>query len=117
MSETSDQHPNQRTDPSGPSPSAVEELVTERVHDPNGREDLTTSIVGAVADAEGVELTKLGRPPLYDAVDVCALETILFGDPTRLGSSTARTVQFSFHGYRVSVDTSGSIRVFEAPSN
>jgi hypothetical protein len=51
-------------------------------------------------------------PPLHDAVDVHALETLLFSDTGR-ERDTRRTVLFEYCGRMVSVRTDGSVLVYE----
>lgn len=61
------------------------------------------AIIDAVADAE--ETTPLALdPPLYEAVDPDALDTV-FQD------GTDGTVSFSYHGYAVEVSSGGEVVV------
>lgn len=65
-------------------------------------------IVEAVADAEGVDPLEL--PPLYDAVDPDAVDS-LFAPQLRVGSvpSHDAAVRFEYHGYVVRVAATGRI--------
>ena len=64
-------------------------------------------IVRAVATREGIDPAEL-QPPLHDVVDTDALEA-LFADPERAG-----TVEFTYRGYDVVVESSGDVRVTDA---
>lgn len=85
-------------------------------HDWNGEIGLGYTVLAAVAGAAGIEPIELidaGYPPLYEAVDVDALERLftpgLHREPT---GATRRTV-LSFHyvGYRVEVTGDGRVTV------
>lgn len=60
----------------------------------------TVAVLEAVADAEDADALDL--PPLYEAVDTDALEAIF--QPMADGSTRAGRVEFTYHGYLVTVD-------------
>lgn len=76
-----------------------------------GRE-LTTAVALTVADAAGVEPTEFEAGPLYESVDLSAVEAVLFGSGSATPSNAAR-VSFRYDGYRVVVDADGRITVSE----
>lgn len=71
-------------------------------------EAVVQEIVERVATQEGVDPISLD-PPLHAAVDTDALST-LFAKGEHHGDTTL-TVQFTYHGYRVTVDGPENIRV------
>ena len=64
-------------------------------------------VVEEVSTAEGVSPSSL--PPLYDAVDPEALETLLTS--TRDGQSAPVRVSFPYEGYTVTVTDGGEVTV------
>lgn len=86
------------------------EMVTQVPFDPAGSDGLTTTIVHAVADAEGVKPGDIKDPPLYEVVDTAALETALFGSKTGIRASHCST-EFMYRGYRIVVLTDGWVQV------
>jgi hypothetical protein len=88
--------------------------VAQRHFDPTGDEELTSAIVFAVTEAEGVDPTVTDSPPLYEAVDVDSLADVLFGSEES-AAATGR-VEFEYRGHVVTVRDDGWIRVF-APSS
>jgi len=70
--------------------------------------------VYAIADSEDVSPTAVKSPPLYDSVDVPAIEKAFFG-PDRAGDSRqgVGTVEFRHTDYLVKVQSDGWIRVYE----
>jgi hypothetical protein len=89
--------------------------VAQLLHEPDGGVGLTTDIVYAVADAEGVPPREIRSPPLYEAVDVVGIETALFrrgrGDESRKGTGP---VEFYYDEYLIKVRSDGWIQVFES---
>ena len=78
-------------------------------HDPNGAADLTTTIVHALADVMGDDVTGT-EFSLYDSVDPDALDRIFA--PKRDGTPRPPGhVAFSVEGYRVTVYSSGEIAI------
>lgn len=88
--------------------------VAQRSYEPDIDEELTTTIVFAIAAAMGVEPTDLGPPPLYGAVDASAIEYSLFvEEPGSGGRNGGGCVDFRYDGYRVEVRSDGWVRVYE----
>jgi len=65
-----------------------------------------SSVIGAVADREGVD--QIALPPLYDAVGPDVLET-----RHRADGEFRQTVTFEYVGYVVTVDSDGSVVIDE----
>lgn len=78
-------------------------------HDPTGAADLTTTVVHALADVMGVDVTGT-EFSLYDSVDPDALDRLFApkadGTPRPPGH-----VAFGVQGYRVTVYSSGEIAI------
>lgn len=68
---------------------------------------LSTKVVTEVAAREGVDPLELDKP-LYDVVDVSALEQMVESASGREGTFE---VTFSYHGYDVCVDATGDVTV------
>lgn len=103
----------------GDSPSSDEadtrwSQVAQRHYEPDGTEELTTTIVFALADAQNVSPTDIQSPPLYNCVDAPALEATLFGPnvaaEARQGTGS---VEFRYTDYLVNVRSDGWVEVFE----
>lgn len=87
--------------------------VVRHNYDPNADCDLTTEVVRAVAEKEGVSPTELPAP-LYESVDVESLEETLFGGRTANGTrQRSGSVEFDYTGHRVTVTAEGQIEVSE----
>ena len=71
-------------------------------------ESVTTSVIVSVAAVSGAEPTAL--PPLQRTVDTDALEAVV---GSAHEAETDLSVSFGYAGYRVSVETDGSIRICE----
>ena len=69
---------------------------------------LSTKITTAVAEREGVDPLQLDEP-LYDVIDVSALESMVESAGDRDGS--AFEVSFTYHGYDVTIDAAGDVHV------
>ncbi|QLG29671.1 hypothetical protein HUG10_18865 (plasmid) [Halorarum halophilum] len=78
-------------------------------HDPTGSADLTTTIVHALADVMGEDVTGT-EFPLYDSVDPDALDR-LFAPKTDGTPRPPGHVAFSVQDYRVTVYSSGEIAI------
>ena len=88
--------------------------VAQRHYEPNGQGELTTAIIYAIAEAEGVSPSELKSPPLYESVDVPAIEDAFFGPDVAGGSrQSAGRVEFQYADYLVKVQNDGWIRVYE----
>jgi hypothetical protein len=83
----------------------------QRHYEPQGNGELTTAIVSAVADAEGVAPSDLTFPPLYEVIDAPALEDTFFGTP---GGTGTGTVEFTYEQYLIRVKGDGWIQVYES---
>ena len=71
----------------------------------------STDVVEAVAASEGLDATDL-HVPLYESIDPDALDALVESSRDRRSRSPLR-VQFSYHGYDVTVSTDGSTSVRE----
>lgn len=82
-------------------------------HDPNGPATLSTTVVHALADCLGIDVTD-SRISLYDTVDPDALDTLF--RPRHDGSPRAGgTLSFVVEGHHVTVHGDGEI-VIEPPA-
>ncbi len=72
------------------------------------RRDVTYTITETVAEQTGVDICELS--PLYETIDPDALDAFL-----RCSNSTdarpERSVEFSYCGYRVTVDSAGQVQL------
>jgi hypothetical protein len=88
--------------------------VVRRLYDPDRDGGLTTAIVFAVADAEGVAPTEVESPVLYDVIDVAGIEAAFFDarsdEPAR---ETTGRAEFRYAGYLVEVASDGWVTVYE----
>ncbi|MDG5821185.1 HalOD1 output domain-containing protein [Natronococcus sp. A-GB7] len=88
--------------------------VTQRHYDPARDGELTTAIVFAVAEAEDVSPNEVTSPPLYESVDVAAIENAFFGsnpeDGPRRGTGV---VEFRYADYLVKVRSDSWIQICE----
>lgn len=73
------------------------------------RASVSYRVVSAVAEREGVDPRDLTEP-LADVVDTDALD-VLFADPEHAPSGCA----FDYAGYRVEVDTDGTVSLAKRP--
>ena len=88
--------------------------VAQRHYEHDGQGELTTEIIYAIAEAEGVSPSELTSPPLYGSVDVPAIEDAFFRPNVPDGSRQGvGTVEFRYIDYLVTVRGDGWIRVFE----
>jgi hypothetical protein len=89
-------------------------VVEQRAYERAEGDDLTTVIVGAVAAAEGVDITAVRSPPLFEVVDTAAVENGFFG-PRVAGErrDSVGTVEFEYRGFRVTVRSDGWVQVAE----
>lgn len=88
--------------------------LAQRHYEPNGQGELTTALVFAIAEAKGISPSEVKSPPLYESVDVPAIEDAFFGpdvaDESRQGIGT---VEFQYTNYLVKVRSDGWIQVYE----
>lgn len=93
-----------------------DQLLEQAHYERAGRDDLTTTIIRAIAAAEGVSPAELKEPVLYECVDIAALEDSFFG-PTVAGErrNAIGSVEFTFGEYRVELASDGWVSVYGAP--
>lgn len=88
--------------------------VAQRHYDPEDGVELTTEIVFAVAEAEGVDPIEVKSPPVYETVDVPAIEGAFFGPDTGSGPRRGTgSVEFRYRDYLVNIRSDGWIQVYE----
>ncbi|MCU4752632.1 hypothetical protein OB919_11640 [Halobacteria archaeon AArc-curdl1] len=88
--------------------------VAQRHYEPNGKGELTTAIVYAIAEGEGVSPSEVKSPPLYESVDVPAIEDAFFGpDVADESQQGVGTVEFHYTNYLVKIRSDGWIQVYE----
>ncbi|WP_336325409.1 HalOD1 output domain-containing protein [Halovenus sp. HT40] len=71
----------------------------------NTLDTLTSRIVDAVAEADGVE-KRLLDPPLAEVVDLDALEELIGGSTT-----STLEIRFTYRGHEIIVDEDGHVRI------
>lgn len=75
--------------------------------------DLTSAIIVAVAETEGVAPSEVKIPPLYDVVDVAALEAAFFGPSTnKVSDHEHRLAEFMYRGHRIVVRSDAWVQVY-----
>jgi hypothetical protein len=89
-------------------------FVTQAHYDRESHRDLPTEIIFAIADAEDVAPTEIKDPPLYECVDIAAIEDGFFG-PKVAGQprDSEGSVAFRYTQYHVEVASDGWITVSE----
>lgn len=89
--------------------------AAQRHFEPDRDGELTTEIVFAIADAEGVSPDEVKSPPLYETIDVAAIEDAFFGPDTRIGSRQGSgVIDFRYLQYLVKVRSDGWVQVYES---
>lgn len=89
-------------------------LAAQRVYESESQDELTTAVAMAIADAAGVSPREAGAPPIYEFVDVAALEDILFGISVgETPQEQAVGIEFRYYGYLVTLNSDGMIRIYE----
>ena len=89
-------------------------FVTQAHYDRESHRDLTTEIIFAIADAEDVAPIEIKDPPLYECVDIAAIEDGFFGPKVNGHSRDSEgSVAFQYNQYRVTVASDGWITVSE----
>jgi hypothetical protein len=108
MSERRDSTSETQTTGSGDRP-----LADAQAHyDHDEPHDLTTTIIFAVADAEGVDPPEIKTPPLYDYVDAVAVEEALFGPAhRRQNSNGTELITFCYRGHDITIRSDGWVFV------
>ncbi|MGM0604439.1 MAG: HalOD1 output domain-containing protein [Halobacteriota archaeon] len=66
--------------------------------------DLTTVIVGGVADPDEVSITEVLSLPLYQVIDIAGMGTVLFGRLDVSVNGTESAVEFRYREYKVRVE-------------
>lgn len=116
-SNDNEQHHNETISPGealetpGELPDGDWTFVTQAHFDPTEPRDLTTTIIRAIADAEGVPITDVKNPPIYEVVDIAAIDAALFGRPGANRDGTESTVEFRYNEYKVTVEEDGWVTV------
>lgn len=118
-SNETDQHHNEilstnetpETPMSGELPDGGWTVVTQAKYDPEEPRDLTTVIISAIADAEGVPIVDVQNPPLYEVVDIAGIDSALFGRSRNNECGTESTVEFRYNEYKVAVEDDGWVTV------
>lgn len=88
--------------------------VYRTVHDPDGSATLSTTVIHALADCMGVDVTD-SRLSLYDAVDPDALDALF--RPRYDGTPrTGGRLSFVVNDHYVTIETDGEILI-EPPEN
>lgn len=103
------------SDPGSDVPAGTDwELVVQLPFDADSGNELTSAVIMAIAEAEGVQPREIKTPPLYEVVDVAALENAFFGSPNIDGSGDGHlSVEFMYRGHRVLVRSDGWVQVYE----
>ncbi|GCF13912.1 hypothetical protein Harman_18470 [Haloarcula mannanilytica] len=88
--------------------------AAQRYYEPGGTGELTTAIVYAIADAQEVSPNELRGRPLYESVDVPAIEDAFFRPDGRGDSHHGvGSVEFRYTEYLVKVRSDGWVQVYE----
>lgn len=74
---------------------------------------LSTVVVSAVAEHEGVNPLEL-KQPLYDVIDTDALDAIFNGATKDPGLIDAQ-ITFPYNGYHVTVTSDGDVTISDSP--
>lgn len=82
-------------------------LVHDVEHDVSENRPLVETLVEAIAEVEGVEMTELDS--LHDSVDVEQLERLLYSG--RSSALSSGIVGFVAHGWTIFVHADGRIRI------
>ena len=113
MSERTDEGLTNSSDPANDADTNWSQ-VAQRNYEPDGQGELTTTIIYAIAEAKDVSPTEVKSPPLYESVDVPAIEDAFFGPDTATESRQGvGTVAFQYTDYLVKVRSDGWIHVYE----
>lgn len=89
------------------------DLVEQRSFDVESADGLTTTIVYAVAEAEGIAPRHLKHPPLFDVIDTAALEAAFFGNHANSRAHDPNSsTEFMYRDYRIVVRSDGWVQVF-----
>lgn len=96
-------------------PSDTEWELELQVPFDGGDNDLTSAIIDAVATTEGVPPTTIKEPPLYEVLDVVALEEALFGS-SNIGHRRdgPRLVEFMYRTHRIVIRSDGWVQIYRS---
>lgn len=91
------------------------ELATQIPFHEGEQHELTSTIIVAVAETEGVSPLDIKDPQLYEVVDIPAMEAVLLGSDT-IGESEngLKKVEFMYRDHRIVVRSDAWIQVFES---
>ncbi len=88
--------------------------AAQRMYEPDRDGELTKAIVFALADADGVPPNELKSPPLYEMIDVPAIEKVFFrSTSTEFNRQVTGVIEFRYIEYLVNVRSDGRISVYE----
>lgn len=91
--------------------------VAQRHFDPDRDRELVVTVVFAIAEARGVDPTEVRSPPLYECVDLAALEETFFGpDVAATARQGSGAVEFRYEEFLVKVRSDGWAQVYEERS-
>lgn len=79
--------------------------------DSEERQDVSEAVIRSIADAEGISPLDV-QPPLATVIDPDALDQVV-ASMTRWSDEPAGVVEFTYHGYIVSVTADGVVSVSE----
>lgn len=89
------------------------ELANQVPFDEGESHDLTSAIVVGVAETEGVSPLDVTDPPLYEVLDVAALEDAFFGSSiASRRDEDLRSVEFMYRGHRVVVRSDAWVQIY-----
>ncbi len=87
--------------------------LAQRHYDPEQDGELTAAIIFAIAEAKGVSPDKVNSPPLYEVIDVPAIESSLLSSRTQGDSRQGTgTIQFRYTDNLVKIRSDGWIQVY-----
>lgn len=90
------------------------ELSVQLPFDEDEKHDLTATVVDAVARTEGVSPMEVDEPPLYEVLDVAALEGAFFGsDTVGTASDGLHSVEFMYRDHRIVVRSDAWVQVYD----
>lgn len=91
------------------------ELKVQLSFENEGNQELASTIIEGVAEAEGVSPKEIKEPTLYEVLDVPALEEALFG-PSNIQkqSSDLRQVEFMYRNHQIVIRSDGWVQVHQS---
>ncbi|NGM70265.1 hypothetical protein G6M89_14810 [Natronolimnobius sp. AArcel1] len=90
------------------------ECLAQKRYSIKNDDSLTTAICDAIAEAKDTSISEIVEPPLYDSIDVEALQLLLFGDSRdQYSVGTAEVVVFTHTDNQVVVNSNGLICIHE----